>query len=336
MLKCTLLFSNMGKSSRLTGLKDFTDAAEKQFLSDAFGILWPKLETTSNDTTQYSPLGVSSGQKSRGSSLESSAQRSQYTSIPTTGVTGQVLNVSFKNKNKKVPKTPLLQVTEASSAVIKFLLSSSEPFRNHYSMIMFETCELNWTAGSNDTFLVPGGLLFPLLTALLISYRSDDGTILVVESYGGKRRGVHEHWSFPMNGSFDATVNSTITQLKESERKKIPFLIKESFAAISLRWSFAISTVSLHWGLGCDAQGGNLSDGKPSFLVCQPVTIELVDKIRAGPAKAVFMNHGNVTSNVKRSNVTKQAATTAESHNCSSDDDRSDDEAVDTPSFRYR
>lgn len=331
------MFSDLGKSARAVGLEDFSASAENQFLLDAFKVLWPILaEVSRNDTTQYSPLGVTNGQKNRGSSLESSAQRSKFTCIPTSGVTGQVLNISFRNKLATKVSTPSLsQVTEASSTVIKFFLSSNTPFQNQYSMIMFETCEINWTASSNDTFIAPGGLLFPLLTALLISYRTDHGTILVVESYGGKRRGVHEHWSFPETVDlFDTTILQTISKLKESEEMKIPFLIKKSFAALSQRWSFAITHFTLHWGLGCDAQGRNLSDGKPSFLVCQPVSIEVVDKIRVGPANEVFMNHGNVTSNVKRSNVTKQAATTAKQG--ISDDDESDDDLNNTTSLRYR
>jgi hypothetical protein len=62
----------------------------------------------------------------------------------------------------------------------------------------------------------------------LISYESPEGITLIVESYGGKRRGHHIYGKFKKE--MDAQhIKEVIARVKESEQLKIPFLIKEAF-----------------------------------------------------------------------------------------------------------
>jgi hypothetical protein len=289
VLKCTL---KMGKIKEEGNDLEENDeqkmACEVAFLKEALRILQPALEESVNDTTNYSPTNVS-GQKGRGSSLETSAQRSAYTSICTTGVTSQVLNISFKNKmiGKQNAKSPIEQVLSASDTVIKFICES-ERFLNKYSLLFYEGQKVNWKTSCGDTIGVAGGLLFPILTLLLISYRSENGIIVIIETYGGKKRGSHLHWKF--NETSPDDIAQTVKKLKEAEQKKIPFIIKNAFKIIYERWPRYLTSVSLHWGIGCDAMGGKLSNGDNSFLVCDAVRIPEIDHIRTQKTSDVFAN----------------------------------------------
>jgi hypothetical protein len=289
VLKCTL---KMGKIKEVGNDLEEGDeqkmADEVAFLKEAFRILQPALEDSMNDTTNYSPTNVS-GQKGRGSSLETSAQRSAYTSICTAGVTSQVLNISFKNKmlGKASAKKPIEQVLSASDTVIKFIYET-ERFLNKYSLLFYEGQKANWKNSCGDTIGVAGGLLFPILTLLLISYRSENGIIVIVESYGGKKRGSHLHWKFHETGPDD--IAQTVKKLKEAEEKKITFIIKNTFKIIRERWPKHMTSISLHWGIGCDAIGGKLSNGDNSFLVCDAVRIPEIDHIRTQKTSDVFTN----------------------------------------------
>jgi hypothetical protein len=87
---------------------------------------------------------------------------------------------------------------------------------------------------------------------------------LIVESYGGKRRGHHIYGKFKME--MDAQdIKEVIARVKESEQSKIPFLIKEAFHILQSKKHSLVSKVSIHWGPGCDAVGNHLKEGEPSF-----------------------------------------------------------------------
>ena len=94
------------------------------------------------------------------------------------------------------------------------------------------------------------------------------------------------HWNFKKTEPND--VKNIIDNVKEAEKSKIPFLMKTVFKIIQSKWRESVSSVSLHWGLGCDAIGKPLGVNEPSFLVCQPVTLDEVDKSRDGLTKDVF------------------------------------------------
>ena len=116
---------------------------------------------------------------------------------------------------------------------------------------------------------------------------------MIVESYGGKRRGHHIYGKFKKD--MDAQhVKEVIARVKESEQLKIPFLIKEAFHILQSKKRSLVSKVSIHWGLGCDAVGNNLKEGEPSFLVCQPVNMKAVDTSRKGSASKVFRREEDI------------------------------------------
>jgi hypothetical protein len=292
VLKCTLKMAKEKEYKDVVNdiVEGFEQimADEVAFLKEAFRILQPALEDSINDTTNYSPSNVS-GQKGRGSSLETSAQRSAYTSICTTALTSQVLNISFKNKmsGKQNAESPIEQVLSASDTVIKFICET-ERFVNKYSLLFYEGQKANWKKSCGDTIGVAGGLLFPILTLLLISYRSENGIIVIIESYGGKKRGSHLHWKF--NETSPDDIAQTVKKLKEAEEKKIPFIIKNTFKIIRERWPKRMTNISLHWGIGCDAMGKKLSNGDNSFLVCDAVRIPEIDLIRTQKTSDVFAN----------------------------------------------
>lgn len=202
-----------------------------------------------------------------------------------------MLNISYRNNKRH--DTNIEQVTKASATVIKFLLGPMTPFRSEYSLLALSSAEVEWEQGKRKTVYAPGGLLFPILTAILISYRSPMGITLIIESYGGKRRGHHVYGKFKKE--MDAQhIEEVIAKVKESEKLKIPFLIKKAFHTLQSKKRSLVSQVSLHWGLGCDAVGKHLKKGEPSFLVCQPVNMKTVDTSRTGSASNVFRRQEDI------------------------------------------
>lgn len=314
-------------------------AKEKLFITEAYEILLPVLNNSENDTTNYSP-NIIPGQKGRGSSLETSAQRNQYTSLCTTGVTGQVLNISFKNKliGKHKVENSIEQVLSASDTVIEFILTT-EKFRNPYSMLLYKSQRVNWKRSnvSEGHFAVAGGLLFQILTALLISYRSENGIIVIVESYGGKKRGSHQYWKF--NETSPESIAQTVQSLKEAEKDKIPFIIKNAFKIIHDKWPEYVTNVSLHWGIGCDAMGTKLSSGDNSFLVCDAVKIPEIELIRTQNTSDVFAN-SSVKAPKYLSAVTRGAANSDSAHSgameLESGSDLDSDSDSESGPIRYR
>lgn len=178
--------------------------------------------------------------------------------------------------------------------VIKFLLRPITPFRSEYSLLALKSAEIQWAQGTRKTFHVPGGLLFPILTAVLISFRSPKGITLIIESYGGKRRGHHVYGKFKETEA--RHIKEVIAEVKESEKMKLPFLIKKVFHTLQSKKRDLVRHVSLHWGLGCDAVGNHLKKGEPSFLVCQPVNMETVETSRKGSARNVFRRPVDISS----------------------------------------
>lgn len=297
---------------------------EKEFLKKAFSILEPALTDSTNDTTSYSPLSVVSGQhKGRGSSLESLKQRNEYTSLCTTGVTGQVLNISFKNKlsDKIKTKNCIEQVLSASDTVIKFIIQTAK-YKNNYTEVFYESQKVNWQRNCTDKFTVAGGLLFPILTALLISYRSNNGIIVIIESYGGKKRGSHQHWKF--NEIAHENILQTTVKLKTAEKRKIPFIIKNAFKIIHNEWPQYLTNISIHWGIGCDAMGKILSNGENSFLVCDAVQIPEIDLLRTEITSKVFAN-ASIKSLSDISAVTRRIAKSKSGSDSDSDSDSNSD-----------
>jgi hypothetical protein len=254
-------------------------------------LIFEHLKNSVAETTEYCPITLGSSQQARGSSLETAQQRRQYIPLCVSGVTSQVLNMSYRNNICR--ETRLEQVTKASATVIKFLLGPITPFRSEYSLLALKSAEIEWGKGKKKSVYVPGGLLFPILTAILISYESPEGITLIVESYGGKRRGHHIYGKFKKD--MDAQhVKEVIARVKESEQLKIPFLIKKAFHILQSKKRSLVSKVSIHWGLGCDAVGNNLKEGEPSFLVCQPVNMKAVDTSRKGSASNVFRREEDI------------------------------------------
>lgn len=250
-----------------------------------YNIVRDSLDGSKNMTTSYTKSQINqSNMKKGGSSLETSQQRSRYFNICTTNLTSEVLNISFRHKGSKKASTD--EVSKASDIVVQFLLSNTE-YENHYSLLHFYAAKSAWdkNATLGDIVHVPGGLLFPILTILLISYLADDPITIVVESYGGKRRGIHVHYDF--EESFDTSIPKAINNLKEADQKKIVYSVLDAFDKIE-KESELVSKVTVHIGVGCDAIGCQLANGDTSFLVCSPVSIDLVDDIRKGPTRNVF------------------------------------------------
>lgn len=334
VLKCALNFSKIGVGNRGTGLDH--DKLEAAFLLEVYGAVEDILNSSANASTSYSSTEISSAQKHRGSSLETAAQRSKYISLCTKDVTSEVLNISFRTKSNSDTST----VINASNAVIKFLLRRESPFRNEYSMVQLKAIQINGTENSFDTVFIPGGLLFQILTLALISYREDQEITTVVETYGGKKRGKRVYWDF--NNSDLEAVQSTIQSLKKAEEEKIPATIIKVFRALKNLFKFSISKISINWGIGCDAMGSKLKSSEPSFLVCQPVNIESVDKIRRGLCGSVFKNpESKISSNrINFSALTRGAATaTATATATDSDSDSypdSDEEIANFDPVRYK
>lgn len=315
IIKCTLKLSSLKKTRAEFG-NDIV-GYERAFLEDAYMKLKEIVAYSENDTTTYSPNLVSSGQKCKGSSADSSSQRSKYVSLGTKGITGQVFNMSFKNCGK-IGAT-LDQVFSASMTVIEFLLQSDD-FRNEYSSQHFETMKILWKTDQSGDFHVAGGLLFPILTLLLISYNSLEGIIACFESYGGKKRGVHHHWNFDQTSPID--IKNAISGLMKTEKCKIPFRMKKAFETIKDTWPLWTNNISLIWGIGCDAKGSNISDDDPSYLVCEPVRISEVDEFRNGATDKVFVNPSVNDSSLNLSAVTRLAARTdSKTDNSDSDSD---------------
>lgn len=252
-------------------------------------------------------------QKTRGSSLECAKLRHTYVSLCTS--TNEVLNMSIRNK---VGSSTIAEVIDASTTVIKFILDKTD-FENSYSLIQFESTVINWMGGQDSAFHVPAGLLFPLLTAALLSYRSPRGIILIAESYGGKKRGMHIHWNF--NETAPHQIKKVINDIKEAEKLKMPFIIKNAFRSLQSLNPSPISNITINWGLGCDARGENLNESEKSFLVCQPVIIESVDKKRMGSTADVFRKDSeNLNENF--------SAITSDENICDTDPELIDDESV--------
>lgn len=292
---------------------------EKKFLREVYDTISEILVGSVNDTTSYCPNTISSAQSGRGSSLDNANQRGKYMSLCLSGVTSQVLNVSFRNKFSSPAKDKCyVQVKEASNTVIEFLLSAGTKFWNDYSLIHFNSMKLNWEEGKNEIFHVPGGLLFPILTAALISFRTEKGIAFVAESYGGKTRGKHLHWKFKEANR--ENISEIVNGINLIEETKVPFIVKNAFRAIQSKWPSSVKNVSIHWGLGSDAKGSILRSGKPSFLVCQPVNIDSVDTCRTGLTKDVFRNKNMSCSST---------ATRSEAGKVSSDSDTDSDSKLD-------
>ena len=335
VLKCTLKLSTLGAKNRSVTLICPDVDLEGKFLSNAYEILLPALRASVNDTTRYSPLSVTAGQKSRGSSLETSAQRKEYVSLCSSGVTGQVLNISFKNIGQKGTEDPMDQALKASETIIKFITTNTK-FSSEYSEIEHKAAKLNWEYDKNSTIPVPGGLLFQFLTVLLLSYRSVSGIILVCESYGGKKRGDHPYWNF--NGTEPEHIENTIKKLKEAEKDKIPFIIQNVFKVIKDSYLSPFMTkLSVHWGIGCDAKGSKLENDDKSFLVCQPVTIAAIDEARLNETSKVFQNPQVSNSSVDFSAVTREAAHSDSLSNLNSNSDSdSDSDSNENNAIRHR
>ena len=274
-------FDENGKSLKLISF-------EFDFLRQIYDIVKGPLIGSKNVTTNYSKFQVIQSQmKGSGSSLESAKQRSKYVNICTTDVTSEVLNISFMNKGKE--KATVDQVLTASDIVIQFLFSETD-YKNAYSLLKYNCSRSAWNKNSfqGEPIHVPGGLLFPILTLFLISYLSDDHITIVAESYGGKFRGIHVQYEF--EELMDTSISKAIKELKDAEEKKIAFTIIDAFRSIQkCDTASLLSNISLHLGIGCDAMGGKLQNGDPSFLVCSPVTIDAIDKARNGPTKNVFI-----------------------------------------------
>jgi hypothetical protein len=319
-----------GKSLKLIGF-------EFDFLRQIYDIVKGTLIGSKNVTTNYSKFQVIQSQlKGSGSSLESAKQRAKYVNICTTDVTSEVLNISFMNKGSK--KATVDQVLTASDIVIQFLFRETD-YKNAYSLLKYNSSRLSWDKNSfqGEPIHVPGGLLFPILTLFLISYLSDDHITIVAESYGGKLRGIHVQYEF--EESMDISIPKAIKELKDAEEKKIAFTIIDVFRSIQERDSASLlSKISLHLGIGCDAMGGKLQNGDPSFLVCSPVTIDAIDKVRNGPTKNIFIEpkRSVICSDKDDLSVPPQEAAP---HNSDSDSDfdfNSDSEDEGAKSKRYQ
>jgi hypothetical protein len=306
-VKCQLFFGRWGADDRSRAIKDDNEnnnriklmdddgkslklkSDEFQFLQRVYDCLKETLNWSRNNSTTYSKKKVLLSQlKKSGSSLESATQRSQYVSLCTFNLTSEVLNISFKNNNGNKATTD--QVLTASDIVIQFLFSFTV-YKSEYSLLKYKSAKLAWDKNSSlgELIHVPGGLLFPFLTLLLISYLSDDKIHAIAESYGGKDRGVHVHYEF--GESMNKSIPKAIEELKKAEENKISFTIINAFRKIQQESNETlISNISLHLGIGCDAMGTKLQNGDTSFLVCSPVTIDAVDKVRNGPAKHVFID----------------------------------------------
>ena len=260
--------------------------SELKFLQRCYKILEVTLEGSKNESTSYSKSKVIQYQSNRkGSSLESKKQQSQYVNLCPNSVTSEVLNISFRNAGKIKSSTE--QVLIASDIVIEFLLKETK-FQNDYSLEHYDACKTAWNnnCNSGEVAYIPGGLLFPILTVLLISYLNEKPISIVVESYGGKRRGVHVHYDF--EESMDTSIEKAIKNLDDAEEKKITYTIIDAFIKIQESNQTFVKKTSLDMGIGCDATGGKLHNGDSSFLVCSPIIIDIVDNVRIGPTKNVF------------------------------------------------
>ena len=280
----------------------------------------PHLKNSENDTTLYSPKTLNMNQKNRGSSLDCSKLRHTYVSLCTS--TNEVLNMSIRNK---VGSSTIDEVCKASTTVIKFILEETI-FQNSYSLIQFESTVINWQGGQDSTFHVPAGLMFPFLTAALLSYRSRGGILIIAESYGGKKRGVHIHWNF--NETAPHQIKKVINDVKEAEKFKMPFIIKNAFRSLESINPSPVSNVTINWGLGCDARGDNLNQSEKSFLVCQPVIIESVDKKRIGSTADVFRKDIN--------DIDEHYSSTTDTDNDEKNTFDTDPELIDDESVRIR
>lgn len=321
------------KKNRLAHATDDLRAnIEKDFLKDAYYLIENLVSVSKEETTLYSPSIVSSGQKFRGSSIETSSQRSKYVCLGTKGVSGQVFNMSFKNCGKDAASS-IDQVLEASNTVIEYLLSNGK-FRNEYSAVLFRAMKDRWKHDPSDAFSVSGGLLFPILTLLLISFNSPQGIVACFESYGGKKRGHHYYWEFQKTSTDD--INETIKGLKNTEKDKIPFCMKKAFQTIKNKWPSMISSISLIWGIGCDALGSNITKDDPSFLVCQPVTIDEVNSTREGKTSRVFENQLGDANSFDLSAITRNAAQTTKNTSLDSDSDSDSDSNSNKNPIRLR
>jgi hypothetical protein len=339
VVKCQLFYGRWGAVDRSNAIKydnenhntiDLIDDDGKslklkndefQFLQRVYDCLKETLICSRNDSTTYSKNKVLQSQiKKSGSSLESPNQRSQYVSLCTLNLTSEVLNISFK-KNGGVKATSD-QVLTASDIVIQFLFSFTA-YKSEYSLLKYKSAKLAWDKNSSlgELIHVPGGLLFPLLTLLLISYLSDDKIHAVAESYGGKDKGVHVHYEF--GESLNTSIPKAIEDLKKAEENKISFTIINAFRKIQQESNDTlISNISLHLGIGCDAMGAKLQNGDTSFLVCSPVTIDAVDKVRNGPARQVFIDP-------KESENVSVLSRVAADENSDSDSDSDSDSVLD-------
>ena len=323
VLKCLLRLRPESQDYIESEKTDSCSPEELCFLKKIYEDIKDALVDSSNCTTAYSPKGISQSQASRGSSLETSSQRSRYIALCTNGATSEVLNISFKNKQKF--SRPLAEVRQASSSVVRFLLSDQTSYRNEYSTSQFNSMVLNWNDQSSEPCHVPGGLLFPVLTTALLSLRHEDGITVVVESYGGKKRGKHVYWKF--GEASPAEIMKIVDEVNKSEEKKIPFIIRNVFRILQLNRPSSVTHLSIHWGLGCDAMGSKITINEPSFLVCQPVQIEAIDTCRSGLTKNVFKRGRDDTVTHLSSAVTHRAA----SSSASKSDEDSDEDPI-----RYR
>ena len=286
-----------------------------------------------NETTAFSSDLITLAQIRKGSSLDTSAERSQYTSLCTEGTTSQILNISFKtNKKCRDEKPDKISLFNASVSVIKFLLGKDTEFHNDYSAERLRALLISGENESLDKIFVPGGLLFPFLTLALISYRTPCPVTIVIESYGGKSRGKHVHWDFQKTGPEE--IKEIVTMIKLAENYKIPFTIRNAVKALSEKFIGKVKILSIKWGIGCDAKGSNLPNGDSSFLVCQPINIAIIDQSRRNDTDKVFKNSNQ--RNISTNKINFSRATRAAASNSS--DSSSDNESVqaDYDSARYR
>ena len=266
--------------------------SEDQLLSNWYAILAPLLISTKNATTLFSPTLMRRNIHRRGVSGDSTVERNKYVSLLTNSITTEVLNISYKRTLSETADVE--QCIDASLTVINFLLSSEKSvFQNVYSLEMIRAARINWShtgAQSQELFQVSGGLLFHFLTLFLVSSRGQNPIRVSIETYGGKKRGEKVSWKYSKKDVEPLTtmIKETYENFCSSEADKIAFLLRRVIREIKICFPNSVQNISSSLGLGCDARGSVLSNGHPSFLVCQPTAINEIEVCRKGETRTAF------------------------------------------------
>ena len=285
--------------------------SDYDLLSEWYDYLAPLMTSTKNQTTTFSPTSVETNSVRGGASGDSEVERFRHVVLPITGITSEVLNISYKRTRSEVANTD--ECYEASLIVMHFLFSAEKSiFRNENSIEMLGAAKINWShkgKQSDESFQVSGGLLFQFLTLFLLSTRGKSPIRISLETYGGKRRGAKVMWKLPNEREIipsNDLISEVFRRFCSSEESKIAFLLKEIVKGIISNIPAQIKNISTSLGLGCDARGLTLENGNPSFLVCQPTLIEEIEVCRKAKTDKAFTNNDQLQNSIDSADLSKQ------------------------------